>query len=421
MKIFVIGSGGREHALVWKIAQSNKVDKIWCASGNVGIEGLAECVDIKMDDIPELVDFAKSHSVDMVVVGPEVPLVEGIVDRLKFAGIKAFGPSKAAAIIEASKKFMKDFCQRHGIPTASYAVFSEASEAKRYVKNQKVPIVIKADGLAAGKGVIICNDISSAIDAVDDIMSNLCFGASGSSIVVEDFLYGEEASFMAICDGKNVLPLVGSQDHKRAHDGDDGPNTGGMGAVSPVRILDDKIVQKVMDRIMLPTVRGMSSEGRSFIGVLYAGLMIKNGEPMVLEFNARFGDPETQALMMRMKTDIVDIMEAAVSENLDKVSISWDNRSSACVVLASGGYPHKYEKGKIIHGLEESASISDVCVFHAGTIRNGDDIVTNGGRVLGVTALGDDMRSAIDKAYSAAKLISWDDMFFRNDIGFRNL
>ena len=421
MKVLVIGGGGREHALVWKIAQSSRVSKIWCAPGNPGMEGLAELVPIAATDINGLADFAAAGRADLTVVGPEAPLAAGIVDLFKRRGLRIFGPTKEAAILESSKAFSKEFCRRYRIPCGSSETFSDASSAKNYVRAQALPVVVKADGLAAGKGVVICRTAAEAESAIDDMLLSKSFGAAGSQVVVEEFLEGEEASFIALCDGNHVLPLASSQDHKAALDGDAGPNTGGMGAVSPARIVTDRLVQSVMERIMLPAARGMVTEGMPFVGVLYAGLMIKDGEAKVLEFNVRFGDPETQPLMARMKTDIVDLLDAAVSGSLHTVSPEWDPRPAACVVMASGGYPGPYEKGKRIAGLSDAAGIPDVCVFHAGTRRDGGDIVTDGGRVLGVTALGDDMRGALDRAYEAVSQISWDGAHFRRDIGHRAL
>ena len=419
MKVLVVGGGGREHALVWKIAGSPRVSKVWCAPGNPGISECAECVPIGSNDINSLLAFAKENRADLTVVGPEAPLAAGIVDSFKRAGLRVFGPTKEAASLESSKAFAKDFCKRYGIPCGASETFSDASAAKAYAAGGSLPVVVKADGLAAGKGVIICKSVAEAEAAIDEMLVSKSMGDAGRRVVVEEFLEGEEASFIAVCDGNHVLPLASSQDHKAAFDGDRGPNTGGMGAVSPAKVVTGDVARAVMERIMLPVARGMVTEGMPFVGALYAGLMIKDGEPRVLEFNARFGDPETQPLMVRMKNDLVDVLEAAVTGTLDRVELEWDTRPAACVVMASGGYPGAYEKGKVIGGLADAAALADVVVFHAGTRRAGDEIVTDGGRVLGVTALGADMKSAIGRAYEAVSKISWEGVHCRKDIGHR--
>lgn len=419
MKILVTGSGGREHALIWKLKQSARVEEIWCAPGNAGISRDASCVSIPADDIPGLVGFAREKDIDITVVGPEVPLVAGIVDAFKRANLKIFGPTKEAAVLEGSKAFMKEFCRRYDIPTAASKTFSDAESAKKYLNEQSLPVVIKADGLAAGKGVSICRTYEEACAAVDAAMVLRRFGDAGRFIVVEDYLEGEEASFIAVCDGNHILPLAGSQDHKAVFDGDTGPNTGGMGAISPAAVLSPQLTAQVMERIMIPACRGMVTEGMPFVGVLYAGLMIKDGEPKVLEFNVRFGDPETQALIVRLKSDLVDVIEAAISGTLNKVHLVWDPRPSVCVVMVSGGYPGEYEKGHVISGLVEACELSDIFVFHAGTKKDNGTVLTDGGRVLGVTALGSDMPSAISKAYEAVGKIRWDGVHFRRDIGRR--
>ncbi|MBT3180924.1 MAG: phosphoribosylamine--glycine ligase [Deltaproteobacteria bacterium] len=421
MKILVIGSGGREHALIWKIRQSSKVTELYCAPGNVGIADLATCVPINPDNVQELLKFAADNQIDLTVVGPEAPLALGIVDAFKREGLRAFGPTKEAAALESSKSFAKDFCNRYKIPAARSQTFTDIVSAKAYIKGHPLPIVVKADGLAAGKGVIICDSHDKAEKIAEEMLLEGSFGDSGRCVVVEEFLEGEEASFIAICDGNHVLPMVGSQDHKPAYDEDKGPNTGGMGAISPARVLTEEIADKVMNEIMLPAARGMVTEGMPFVGVLYAGLMIKDGEVKVLEFNVRFGDPETQALLARLKMDIVDVFEAAISGTLNTVSMSWDPRPAVCVVMASGGYPGSYEKGKVISGIADANALDDVVVFHAGTKDDSGNVVTNGGRVLGVTALGDDMRSAIAKAYEATEKISWDGVHYRKDIGKKAL
>lgn len=421
MKVLVIGGGGREHAIVWKLASSPKVGKIYCAPGNAGIARTATCVPIKADDIEGLLEFAKKERIDMTVVGPEAPLTLGIVDVFKRSGLRIFGPTREAAVIEGSKVFAKEFCLRHNIPTAASATFTDIKEARAYLVKQQMPVVIKADGLAAGKGVIICNDVAQGSAALEEIMIARAFGDAGNKVVIEEFLHGEEASFIAISDGKNVLPLATSQDHKRVFDDDKGANTGGMGAYSPAPVVTAEVHERVMKKIMVPAVGGMAKDGREFVGVLYAGLMIRNGEPKVLEFNCRFGDPETQPIMMRLKTDLVDVMEAAVNGTLNNIELEWDGRPAVCVVLAAGGYPGGYEKGAHIKGLSEAASLADTAVFHAGTSEKEGSCVTNGGRVLGVTALGNDIASAIRNAYDAVGKISWEGMHFRRDIGKRAL
>lgn len=421
MKVLLIGGGGREHALAWKIAQSRRVDKLWCAPGNPGIAEVAECVAIDANDIPALIDFARKNRVDLTVVGPEAPLAAGIVDSFKRQGLKIFGPSKEAATLESSKAFAKEFCKRYRIPCGASETFSDAEVAKAYLRLQPLPVVVKADGLAAGKGVVICTTVEEAEAAIDGMLVAKNFGEAGRQVVVEEFLEGEEASFIAVCDGNHVLPLASSQDHKAALDGDAGPNTGGMGAISPAKLVTNGMAQAVMEEIMLPAARGMVTEGMPFVGALYAGLMIKDGKAKVLEFNVRFGDPETQPLMARMKTDLIDVLEAAVMGTLHTVALEWDPRPAACVVMASGGYPGAYEKGKVIAGLADAAKVEDVVVFHAGTKRKNGDVVTDGGRVLGVTALGADMRAAVCRAYEGVATISWEGVHFRTDIGHRAL
>lgn len=419
MKILVIGSGGREHALVFRLAQSALVSKIFCAPGNAGIADAAECVPISVDDVTALTEFAKSNKIDLTVVGPEAPLAAGIVDSFKRQGLRIFGPSKEAAILETSKVFAKDFCARYNIPAARSETFDNAEAARAYAHVQEFPIVVKADGLASGKGVIICKTVDDAERAIDEILVQQKFGVAGKKLVIEEFLEGEEVSFIAISDGNHVLPLLSSQDHKAVLDGDRGPNTGGMGAISPARIMENGLTSTVMERIMLPTVRGMVTEGMPFVGVLYAGLMIKNGEPYVLEYNVRFGDPETEPLMMKLKSDLCEVLNAAVTGTLNNISLEWDARPAACVVMASGGYPGAYEKGKVIAGLNIAEKEGDVCVFHAGTKRVGKDVVTDGGRVLAVTALGTDMSDAINRAYAAVECIHFDGVHYRKDIGYR--
>lgn len=417
MKVLVVGSGGREHALVWKIAQSQKVAKVFCAPGNAGIAGLAECVDISATDTAKLLEFAKANAIDLTVVGPEASLVEGIVDLFEENGLRIFGPSKAASILEGSKVFTKEFLAKYNIPTAAFKVFKESSAAKEYIDECGAPIVVKADGLAAGKGVIVAQTTDEAKEAVDLIMQDRAFGEAGNTIVVEACLKGEEASFIAFTDGKTVLPLPTSQDHKAIFEGDKGPNTGGMGAYSPAPVVTDEISDYVMEKIMIPTVKGLAAEGRPYKGMLYAGLMIDGDTINVLEFNCRFGDPEAQPLLMRVQSDIVDVFEAAIDGKLDTVDMQVDPRPTVCVVLAAGGYPGSYEKGFPISGLDKAAEVPGVVVFHAGTAEKDGQIVANGGRVLGVTAIGDDLKSALASCYKAVDCISWSGCYCRRDIG----
>lgn len=424
MKILVVGGGGREHALCWKIAASPLTEKLFCAPGNAGVAQEAECVPIGADDIPALVDFATSHAIDFVVVGPEAPLVGGLVDRLEEAGISAFGPNARAAIMEGSKGFMKDFCARHAIPTAAYGRFTTAADAKAFIEktsqlNGAAPIVVKADGLAAGKGVIIASTVAEANAAVDEIMGDMKFGEAGSEVVVEEFLDGEEASFIALVDGETALPLATSQDHKAVGDGDTGPNTGGMGAYSPAPVVTDAMTKDVMARIINPTVAGMAAEGRPFKGVLYAGLMVTADGPQLLEYNTRFGDPECQPLMMRMKSDLLPAMMAARDGVLSDFDLRWHDEVALCVVMAAKGYPGSYEKGTEIRGLDAASADPDVVVFHAGTSLDGDKVTATGGRVLGVTALAKDVPEARKKAYAAIEKIDWPEGFCRTDIGWR--
>ncbi len=420
-KVLVIGSGGREHALCWKLSQSSKVKEVFCAPGNAGISQHATCVPIKASDIDGLAAFAREKGIDVTIVGPEAPLADGLVDRFAQEGLTVFGPSQKAAEIESSKVFTKDLMTKAGVPTGAYEVFTDPDKARAYIRKKGVPIVLKADGLAAGKGVIVARTMEEAEDAVDLILVQKAFGAAGERLVVEECLEGEEASFMAITDGKTVLPLATSQDHKPVFDNDQGPNTGGMGAYSPAPVVTEDLFQRIMDEIMRSTIDAMAKEGRPYQGVLYAGLMIEDHEPKVLEFNCRFGDPEAQPILMRMRTDLMDVIEAALEGRLDELNLEWDPRACVCVVMASGGYPGSYEKGKVIHGLDEVAKMDDVMVFHAGTAREGDDYVTAGGRVLGVTALGDTIEDAIRRAYEAVEKISWEGVHYRTDIGKKAL
>jgi len=421
MKILVVGGGGREHALAWKLKQSPAVTKLYVAPGNAGIAELAECVDISVSDVRPLADFAERHAIDLTVVGPELPLTMGIVDEFGRRGLRIFGPGREAAALEGSKVFAKRFMKRHGIPTGFHQEFDRPEDARRYIREVGAPIVVKADGLAAGKGAIVCRTVEEALDALALIMEARAFGDAGNQIVVEEFLQGEEASFLAVTDGTTVLPLPSAQDHKAAFDDDRGPNTGGMGAYSPAPVVTEAVHRKVMERIMVPTVKGMAAEGHPYRGVLYAGLMIHNGEPRVLEFNARLGDPEAQPLLVRMASDLVTVLEAAIAGRLHEVEIAWRPEPAVCVVLAAGGYPGPYEKGKPITGLRAAARLKDVAVFHAGTALQQARVVTAGGRVLGVTALGNPLRTAIDRAYQAVRKIHWEGMHFRTDIGRKAL
>jgi phosphoribosylamine--glycine ligase len=421
MNILVVGSGGREHALCWAIAASPLVEKIYCTPGNAGIAAEAECVAIAADDIDELVRFATEHAIDFVVVGPEAPLVAGLVDRLEAAGIKAFGPSAEAAMLEASKGFTKDLCTKYGIPTAAYGRFTEVAPAKAFIRDHGAPIVVKADGLAAGKGVIIAETTAEAEAAVDDMLSAGRFGDAGAEVVVEEFLAGEEASFFVLVDGRNALPLVSAQDHKRVGDGDTGPNTGGMGAYSPAPIVTEAMESVIMERIIMPTVDAMREEGKPYKGVLYAGLMIEDGEPTLLEYNVRFGDPECQVLMARLVSDLLPALIAARDGVLDMFDLRWHDDAALSVVMASEGYPGAYETGSEIRGLEAAGALDDVTVFHAGTRAEDSRILAAGGRVLGVTALGPTIADAQARAYDAIDRIDWPQGFCRRDIGWRAL
>ncbi|MGD9763822.1 MAG: phosphoribosylamine--glycine ligase [Candidatus Binatia bacterium] len=421
MKILVIGSGGREHALVWKLRQSPRVEHIWCAPGNAAIDELAEPAGLDVADVPGIVAFAKRHAVDLVVPGPELPLTLGIIDALRAAGLRGFGPTRAAAQLEGSKAFAKELMQQCGVPTGFFSTFTDADAAARYARDVGAPIVVKADGLAAGKGVVVCQSIAEAERALDQIMRRRDFGEAGARVVIEEFLDGEEVSFMAVSDGRTVLPLASAQDHKRRDDGDQGPNTGGMGAYSPAPVMTPALHERVMREIMLPVVRGLAERGIEYTGVLYAGLMITADGPKVLEFNCRFGDPECQAVLARFTGDLAELMDAAVDGRLADMALSWDARAAACVVLAAGGYPGSYARGTPIRGLERLADWAHGMVFHAGTARRGGAVVTDGGRVLGVTGLGTGVTGAVAEAYRAVAEIHWDDMHYRRDIGRRAL
>lgn len=421
MNILVIGSGGREHALAWKSAQNPEVEKVFVAPGNAGTlnEPKLENIDIQVSDFQKLADFAESNGVALTVVGPEAPLVDGIVDYFSQRSLACFGPQKGAAQLEGSKAFTKEFLSRHDIPTAEYQNFTEVEPALAYLREKDTPIVIKADGLAAGKGVIVAQELQQAEEAVKDMLSGNAFGEAGCRVVIEEFLDGEEASFIVIADGKNVLPMATSQDHKPVGEGDTGPNTGGMGAYSPAPVVTPEIHKRIMAEVIMPTINGMAAEGNEYTGFLYAGLMIMNdGTPKVIEFNCRFGDPETQPIMMRLQSDLVELCQAALDKTLDRCEANWDSRPALGVVLAAGGYPESYEKGKAISGLDHVDSATTK-VFHAGTAIENNQVVTSGGRVLCATALGDTVTEAKQNAYAATSKIGWDGVFFRKDIGYR--
>jgi len=420
MNVLVIGGGGREHALAWKAAQSAKVSKVFVAPGNAGttLESKLENIALDVNDIEGLIAFAKTNDVTVTIVGPEAPLVIGVVDAFEAAGLNCFGPRQGAAQLEGSKAFAKDFLDRHNIPTAWYQNFTEIEPALAYVREKGAPIVIKADGLAAGKGVIVAMTLAEAEDAIEDMLAGNVFGDAGSRVVIEEFLDGEEASFIVMVDGKNVLPMATSQDHKRVGNGDTGPNTGGMGAYSPAPVVTAQIHDRIMNEVIYPTVEGMAAEGNTYTGFLYAGLMImSDGTPKVIEFNCRFGDPETQPIMMRLKSDLVELVEASFAQKLDQVTADFDSRPAVGVVLAAGGYPSDYAKGDVITNIPSATA--DAKVFHAGTKLNGSDVVTAGGRVLCATALGNTVTEAQQRAYQVAEQIRWDKAFYRTDIAYR--
>lgn len=419
MRILVIGGGGREHALAWKLSESKGVERIFAIPGNPGMASIARCVDsISIADNEALVRFAKKNGVDLTVVGPELPLTGGVVDAFQAAGLKAFGPKRAAAEIEGSKAFSKDLMKKYGIPTAKYEVFTDAEAARAYVKAEGAPIVVKADGLAAGKGVIVALTLDEALSAVDSIMCGQTFGGAGSRVVIEECLIGEEASLLAFTDGKTIVPMISSQDHKRAFDRDEGPNTGGMGTYAPAPVVTEEILARARAEILEPTIAAMRSEGRTYVGCLYAGLMITAEGPKVIEFNARFGDPETQVVLPLLDGDLAEIMLACVDGRLADVAVKWKDAAAVCVVMAAGGYPAAYQKGDVISGMEE-AEKGGAVVFHAGTAKTAAGVVTNGGRVLGVTAAAADIRRAVDAAYDAVGKISFDRCFYRRDIARR--
>ncbi len=435
MRVLVIGSGGREHTLVWKISQSKLVDNIFCAPGNAGIERLAECIDIKAEDISGLLDFAVREKIDLTVVGPELPLAGGIVDEFEKSRLRIFGPSRKAARLESSKVFAKELMKKYAVPTADFRIFDNPQEASKYVNQNGTPCVIKADGLAAGKGVVVCQTVEEAQKAIDSIMQERIFAEAGERIVIEDCLEGQEASIIVFTDSREIIPLASSQDHKRINDFDQGANTGGMGAYSPAPVVTDALSRQILKTIVHPTIKGLAAEGLPYKGILYVGIMITSGGPKVLEFNVRFGDPETQAILPRLNSDLAETMLATIEERLSQYKnkgrqLNWDRRSCVCVVCASGGYPGKYEKGKVISGLEEVEKMPDTVVFHAGTkLKKPDpssmgtagpqkpEYITNGGRVLGVTGLGDTIKEAIKRTYQAIRMIHFEGMHYRKDIG----
>jgi phosphoribosylamine--glycine ligase len=425
MNILLVGSGGREHALAWKIAESPKCTKLYCAPGSDGIAKIAESVAIKAEDIKGLLEFAKRHKIDLTVVGPEMPLVAGIVDAFQKEGLRIFGPTKELAAIEGSKVFAKEYMKSLGVPTADFQVFDNYDDAAKYVTTKRVPLVIKADGLAAGKGVSVCKVIEEQKAVLKEMMVNRAFGDAANKVIIEECLVGEEASIIVISDGKNVVPLASSQDHKRVFDGDKGPNTGGMGAYSPAPAITNEVFKKILDTCVLPVIRGLAAEGKPYKGVLYAGIMLTEKGPYVLEFNARFGDPETQAIMPRLKSDIVELMERSIDGKLEGFTLQWDPRPCVSVVIASGGYPKSFKTGADISGLDAAAKLKDVVIFHAGTKmgrRSSDEhslFLTAGGRVLNVTALGADYKTAIEVCYNAVRMIRFDKMHYRTDIAYR--
>ena len=417
MKVLVVGSGGREHAIVWRLKKNNNIEKIYCAPGNAGIGLDAECVPIGAMEFDKLVDFAKKENIDFTIIGMDDPLVGGVVDVFEKEGLRVFGPRKNAAIIEGSKAFSKDLMKKYGIPTAKYESFTDYEEAKKYLDSQEMPIVIKADGLALGKGVLICMTREEAEEGLKEIMLDKKFGSAGNAVVIEEFLQGPEVSVLSFCDGKTVVPMVSAQDHKRALDGDKGLNTGGMGTFSPSVFYTEEMNEECMKTIFQPTVDAMAKEGRPFVGILYFGLMLTKDGMKVIEYNARFGDPETQVVLPRLKTDLLEIMEACVDGKLADMNIEWYDNAAVCVVLASGGYPVEYEKGFEIKGLDEIKKYNNIVVFHAGTAEKDGKLVTNGGRVLGITGIGNDINEAIKTAYEGVEIVDFDKKHFRTDIG----
>lgn len=420
MKVLIIGSGGREHALAWKVSQSPRLDALFCAPGNAGTSQLGRNIPVNGEDISGVLQAVKTYEIDLVIVGPEAPLAKGLSDALRREGLRVFAPSQAAAALEYSKDFAKQFMIRHKIPTAGYATFSDFKAAEKYIKEQGAPLVVKADGLAAGKGVIIALNQEEAIQAARDMLEGNAFGEAGCKVVIEEFLEGEEVSILAFCDGKTIVPMVSAQDHKRAYDDDEGPNTGGMGAYSPAPVYTEDLAEIVMREVLLPSCEKMTQEGNPYQGVLYAGLMITEDGPKVLEYNARFGDPETQAVLVRLKSDLLDIIDAVIEEKLDKLEIQWSPEAAVCVVMAAGGYPGSYGSGYEISGIE-AAEKKGSLVFHGGTAEKEGKLVSNGGRVLGVTGLGPTIKEAMDNTYAALEEIKFQTAFYRKDIGRRAL
>jgi len=421
LKILVIGSGGREHCIVWKLLQSKKIEKIYCAPGNAGIATQAECLNIPVEDISGLLQVARDKKIDLTIVGPELPLSMGVVNLFEKNNLPIFGPTQEAAEIESSKVFAKNIMNKYQIPTARYRAFKDYKLAQSYLQKQSFPLVIKADGLAAGKGVFIVQDLSQAEKAISYIMKENKFGHAGNKIVIEEYLTGEEVSMLVFTDGEHFIPMRPSQDHKKLHDGDSGPNTGGMGAYSPVPFFDDKAQRYALEKIFKPVIKGMKQEGRKFKGVLYAGLILTDEGPKVLEFNARFGDPETQVILPGLKTDLIEILCATREEKLSRIELEWQHQAAVCVILASGGYPGEYEKGKIINGIEKIENKQSTMVFHAGTEKNGNNVISSGGRVLGVTAWAETLSCAIDTVYEKIGQISFENLYYRKDIGEKGL
>ena len=421
MRILVIGGGGREHALVWKLAQSPQVDKIFVCPGNPGMKNLAECIALPLTDLEKVADFAQQEAIDLTVVGPEATLVAGIVDVFSKRGLAIFGPTAAAAEIEGSKAFSKQLMAKYSIPTAFFKVCEDIPTAKAYIEEKGAPIVVKADGLAAGKGVVVAMTKAEALAAVDDMMGDLKFGGAGARVVLEEYMEGEEASLLAFTDGETIVPMLAAQDHKRVNDGDEGPNTGGMGAYAPAPVMTDILKEKCVELVLKPTIEAMKAEGRPYKGCLYAGLMIKGDDIKVVEFNARFGDPETQVVLPLLASDLVDVMLACAQGRLGEIEVKWSDAATVCVVMASGGYPESYKQGLPITGLEAAGALPDTIVFHAGTKEVDGEIVTAGGRVLGITAIGKDIRAAKNKAYAAVEHIKFTDAHYRHDIAWRAL
>lgn len=419
MKVLVVGGGGREHAIVHKLSKSKKIEKIYCAPGNPGIKELAETINISPMDFDLLIKFAKDNNIDLTIAAMDDTLVAGIVDEFEKNNLKIFGPNKRAAIIEGSKAFSKDLMKKYNIPTANYETFSSYEDTVKYIESLSFPIVIKADGLALGKGVLICKSLDEAKESLKEIMLNKKFGKSGENVVIEEFMVGKEVSILCFCDGKTIVPMVSVQDHKRAFDNDEGPNTGGMGTISPSKYYTDDIAKIAMDTIFRPTMEALAKEDREFVGVLFFGLMLTEQGPKVIEYNARFGDPETQVVLPRLKTDLIDIINACLNKQLNNITIEWEDYATSCVILASGGYPDSYKKGYEIIGLEKCKELKDVFIYHAGTDVKDNKIVNNGGRVLGVMAKGENLEKALEKSYGALNIVSFEDSFYRKDIGKR--